>query len=973
MFVRVLLLLLFLPACTTAAFALPHWLWKGDRQPGSRLVLQRTFNVAPGWKSAHLRVVADFAIARLSINGKPAGTAEPYGPVLELDAAGFLRPGSNEIRLSSRSVAGCPAVALQLDIVDARGREQTISTTPQWQSARPGEKVESYGDLGLEKWWGLGPLVIDESDDYTQWKRASNAKAGTNPATFELLPGYRVELLRSAGKDEGSWVSLAFDPQGRLTIGREDKGLIRYSFSADRREITLSEMVNNDLRECRGLLYAHGSLYVNANNSKGLYRLRDTNGDGRFDEKKLLHSSKGSVGHGRNALALGPEGSIYAIHGDAVELPRDIPDRTSPLRRGAAPFRPNEGHVLRMAPDGSSREIFCAGMRNPYGIAFNPDGEPFTYDADAEFDMGTPWYRPTRVLHLSSGADFGWRAVTGSWPPYYPDHPDNTGPALDIGKGSPTGVRFGTRSRFPPQYRKALYILDWAYGRILAVHLFPRGATYMGATEVFLRGQPLNLTDLDFGPDGAMYFTVGGRNTQGALYRVSYSGPAVSERAKTRQEKAREEMARKMRKRRREVEAHHGKGKFYDGVLSKPSDDCRTAQSVRIALEHSRENPATAVRLRKVNSAGARVELLTAEANIAAAQEIPALVEKWLEESRDWGNWPPSAQLGFIDLFRRCMARHKLPEATRKRISSALRSHFPAGLGQVNRALAPVLVELEPVHAVEKIVKLLEESTGQVERLHYLHHLRNTGAGWTQPSRRTFFEVFATRGSFLGGRGMPQVLKNIERDSLATLGAEERRGLKGLIGQAAALPPLPDLAGRRLVKEWKPGDFRDALAFDPAGRDLANGRKVFSMALCSRCHRYGGEGYLVGPELTYVARRFSRRDLISEILEPSRTIAENYRTSVLELKDGRVLSGQVIPNLDYRDPNLQFAADPLHPDKISKISKASIIRRRRSAVSLMPAGLLNNFSREEILDLLAWLESGGKAGGSRPGGDAAKK
>ena len=137
---------------------------------------------------------------------------------------------------------------------------------------------------------------------------------------------------------------------------------------------------------------------------------------------------------------------------------------------------------------------------------------------------------PTKVKHLTSGADFGWRAVTGSWPPYYPDHPDNTQATLAIGKGSPTGLKFGTRSQFPVDYQKALFILDWTYGRILAVHLRPRGSTYMGSAEVFLRGQPLNLTDLDFGPDGALYFVTGGRKTQSALYRVRYHGPSTQPR-----------------------------------------------------------------------------------------------------------------------------------------------------------------------------------------------------------------------------------------------------------------------------------------------------------------------------------------------------------------------------------------------------------------------------------------------------------
>ena len=98
-----------------------------------------------------------------------------------------------------------------------------------------------------------------------------------------------------------------------------------------------------------------------------------------------------------------------------------------------------------------------------------------------------------------------------------------------IGKGSPTGVKFGTKSQFPPHFQRALYVLDWAYGRIVAVHLIPHGAGYVARAETFLKGRPLNVTDLGFGPDGALYFVTGGRKTQAALYRVRYTGPAVAE------------------------------------------------------------------------------------------------------------------------------------------------------------------------------------------------------------------------------------------------------------------------------------------------------------------------------------------------------------------------------------------------------------------------------------------------------------
>ena len=95
--------------------------------------------------------------------------------------------------------------------------------------------------------------------------------------------------------------------------------------------------------------------------------------------------------------------------------------------------------------------------------------------------------------------------------------------AQPLRRGSPTAVEFATGNNFPAAYREALFVLDWSYGRILAVHWQPSGASYVGATEVFLQGSPLNVTDVEFGRDGAMYFVTGGRKTQSGLYRVRYT------------------------------------------------------------------------------------------------------------------------------------------------------------------------------------------------------------------------------------------------------------------------------------------------------------------------------------------------------------------------------------------------------------------------------------------------------------------
>ena len=89
---------------------------------------------------------------------------------------------------------------------------------------------------------------------------------------------------------------------------------------------------------------------------------------------------------------------------------------------------------------------------------------------------------------------------------------------------SPVGLEFGYGTKFPAKYQRALFALDWTFGTIYAVHLVADGASYTGTREEFLSRSPLPLTDAAVGPDGALYFTTGGRATQSELYRVTYVG-----------------------------------------------------------------------------------------------------------------------------------------------------------------------------------------------------------------------------------------------------------------------------------------------------------------------------------------------------------------------------------------------------------------------------------------------------------------
>ena len=270
-------------------------------------------------------------------------------------------------------------------------------------------------------------------DEYNQWKEVGG---DDGEARFSPLPeGFEVQRLRTAEADEGSWISMAFDPQGRLVISKEKRGLLRFDRSSGK-----MELIDDSLLEVRGLLFAHGALYANANNSKGLYRLRDSDGDDSFDQVDLLMGTEGGVGHGRNDLALGPDRKIYSIHGDSVKIPDEI--ATSGTAPKFARYNSYQGHLVRVDANGEDRQLVAIGLRNPYGIAFNADGEAFTYDADNEGDIGLPLYRPARVNHLVSGANYGWQQGDGeSWPVYAPESLPTT---HDAGRGSPTAIAFGT-------------------------------------------------------------------------------------------------------------------------------------------------------------------------------------------------------------------------------------------------------------------------------------------------------------------------------------------------------------------------------------------------------------------------------------------------------------------------------------------------------------------------------------------------
>jgi putative heme-binding domain-containing protein len=618
------------------------------------------------------------------------------------------------------------------------------------------------------------------------------------------------------------------------------------------------------------------------------------------------------------------------------------------------------GHLIRTTESGRPWELFACGFRNPYGLAFNDDGEAFTFDADNEGDLGTPWYRPTRINHIVSGGDYGWRQGTGMRPAWYPDSlPTN----LDIGKTSPTGVKYGGRSAFPERYRNALFAVDWSYGRIYALPLIPRGASYAMAAEVFVEGMPLNVTDLEFGPDGALYFVIGGRATQSALYRVAWSGKKSSRHSPSAaappqvssDERPAATAARALRRR---LEAFHNRidpAAIHAAWPHLSSADPWLRHAARIAIEHQ---PVDQWRERALHETNALVAVtaLMALARSAKPVDGPAILARL--NALPLETAAIEEHLIALRAYQLCLIRLERPDAG---LAAAVRARveglYPSRSAPVNQLACELLLELDSPVVLERTLALLDAANTQEERLLWLFELRNAPSKWTLEQRRRYLGHLAQTRQDVGGRELPTALWSIAAEFRGSLNANEALSLADLLNPPPAQTVAQAQPARAHVRKWTLEDLQTALAESQAMPDPARGRAVFRAAQCVRCHRAGGEGQPIGPDLQATARRFSRRDLLETILVPSKVVDDKFRDVVLQLHSGRVVTGREIGG---DDETVLIAADPFSPLVVEAIPRADIEAQRPSEVSPMPAGLLDTFTAGEIADLLSFFESEGQ-------------
>jgi len=1009
---RALLPLWILLAANALRAETPEWIWNDNNGakpvPGEVRYFRKKFVIHGEAKKATLSFAADDEL-QVFINGRRIAEASGWSKATRLEVTKDLEDGENVIAIRGTNEFGDAAAVIAMLEVSAQKRSKTVIVTDAtWLSSTNSDEGWTKLDFAATNWTkalSLGKAGVKP------WGDIFTAAEATPADKLTLLPGFKAELIRSSEPWEGSWICMTVDPKGRLIISPQEgtRNLLRVTLSAAG-QVEEVETIDQPVGGAMGLLYAFDSLYLNGSgpNGLGLYRLHYNHDTDKFDSVQLLKLIQDAGGeHGSHAVVLGPDQHLYIVSGNFTKVPKNISpesphrnfaeDQLLPRAEDGNGFgigvKPPGGFILRLDKDGKEWELYCAGMRNTYDFAFNPDGEMFGFDSDMEWDWGMPWYRPIRFCHLVSAGDYGFREGSGKWPKYYPDSLPSM---VDVGVGSPTGMKFGTDSNFPGKYKTALYALDWAYGRIFAVFLTPKGATYDATYETVIKGKPLNVTDLEFGKDGAMYFITGGRGTQSGLYRVTYSGPTPApEAGPSRADLA---AAAKARELRHQLEAFQGKQNPKAVDFAWPyldSNDRFIRYAARIAIEsqpvaewqdralaETRTNAALTALLALARCGGEDTQLPLLLA-LAKFKLVGASEEMQLDKLR-------VMELSFI---RQGRPYPEIAAATRDRLDGM----YPAKSEWLNRELCELLIYLQAPDVVGKTLALLEAAPTQEEQFHYLLHLRKLQSGWTKEQHERYFSWFnrdydgdpadpnyqqnktnypwAKRKGLVpqrpagmvkwftdadreysDGASYPNFIAGIRKDAIASLTEGDRAELAGILeGKKAELNPAA-IVQRKFVKDWKMTDLQPMLDQLAKGRQFARGKELFTSAQCVECHRFANAGGAVGPELTAISSRYGHREILESILEPSKVISEQYINTLIIKKDGDDLTGRVV---EENDQKLVLVTDPRKQTKV-EVMKADIDKRLASKISPMPEGLVNNLTQDEILDLIAYLESGGK-------------
>ena len=967
-------------ALALPALAAPQiqWLWSQKKVGEEEKVFFRNeYTLPEGAKACSLTVTSDDWY-QLFINGKKVGMGSDWAAPANYDIKPHLKKGANVIALEVRNKASAGGMALRVRTTLKDGKTQDWVSDGSWKCSKEVAKGWNTAAKAPE---GFKPAVVIGKMGDKPWgmvidNAAAPAAQGFVDVTkdFSVSEGFKLEKLYNVPKNQGSWVAITMDDKGRFYTANQGGKIYLVTIGEDSVKV---EETKVPITGAQGLLWHKGVLWVSINEGKGqgVWRITDADGDGMVEKAEHIKPVQGRGEHGPHALVPSPDGEwIYFVAGNHVNmaemdksmvpqvwkedhlLPRR-PDARGHARTRMAPG----GWIARFRPDGTNWELVSIGYRNQYDVAFTPEGDLIAYDADMEWDMGMPWYRPTRICQVVPGSEFGWRNGTGKWPSHYED----SLPGLhDIGPGSPTGVVSGKGAKFPAKYQKAIYCLDWTFATIYAMHLTPDGSSYKVEREEFVAGKRFPLTDAVIAQDGSMVFMTGGRRTESAMWRVTYTGKDSTAAVPFKNK----ELALMDEK---------------TATKALSSADRYERFSGRTALEVNNPGAFKTMLLNKIKyeSAWPVIQSSIGVARTGKAEDAKLAISRLCGEN--WTKMDEAQQLAWLRAVALLYSRHGDQGAdARKNVLGVIDAHYPAKSDTLNRELCRVLSYLQAPAVVSRTLGLMDAAGptptpdwlalaerndrygGTVKAMmanlppelviHYAYCLRVVKGPWKADERKRYFQWIAKLMSNKGGNSYGGFLKGIREDALANATDAEKKSVEAMKLVVAANPfaNLPPVKGPG--KSWTVDEIV-ALSKDLKGADPKMGKDMFRAGLCAACHRFGGEGGAAGPDLSGLAGRFSARDLAMALQEPNEIISDQFAFDLIIRQDGSTLTGKIV---EEKDEKWLVATNPYDLSQTVEVERGDIKEVKESPISPMPAGLVNRMGEKELKALLAYLLGG---------------
>ncbi len=804
----------------------------------------------------------------------------------------------------------------------------------------------------------------------------TNLHAGT-PQVLEA--GYHLELLAEAPQIVTP-VAIAFDSAGQLFVieshthhrpetydGPDHDRILRLQYGErtsspdswkifyDQTDQTMSVLAGRD-----------GWLYVATR--REILRLRDTNQDGRADERQTLVKlvTDGDYPHnGLAGLTWTPDGRLGFGLGENLGATYRLVAADGSEQSGGG----EGGSVYECQPDGSQLTRLATGFWNPFGSVYDPMGRLFVVDNDPD---ASP---PCRLLHVVPTADFGYQFRYGR----SGRHP------LQAWDGELPGtlpMTAGT-GEAPCQivpYRGRLWVSSWGDHRLEAFPLTTHGATVRGQLSIVVQGDAdFRPVGLAVAPDGALVFSDWVDRSypvhrQGRLWRLvpdavkapaSFEFPALSSAEQRAAQLRNEPNLAKL-----DDDDPYIRQAVVAGLVASGKDLNRFADndpfasltSIRQRLGWLQaaywQNPSRANEWLSHALSAADLEPQLYALRIIAGDrraEFTAQVAAMLKVSDDR---QVSTQVSGNELLRLRLALATLAwleqgDATRDtdpfedRLVQILRNESHSS---TLRALAIRLLPSSHEALDEPLLASLIAENGALPS-EVMSVLQERDEPWAASllasvAQRDSVPV-SLRADAIAALAAHQesqqgILETFTNNRTMALRTEALRSL-GRASEGETRPTSQDVDAWLKVIDEQPGD-------------AAAGRRVFFRAngpRCSVCHLHDGRGGRVGPDLSTIYRRDDRRWLLQAILEPNRDVAPRY-ASVQWITD----RGTAVTGLPLSGPGEEGRESLIGVDgKVISLPSELIAERHSLSTSIMPSGLDGTVSVAELRDLLAFLMS----------------